>query len=307
MKLFSRLGGLVAIVAILMAAGSLLAASPVAAQEAVDFTTACAIDATDEPAPGSSTKVTVFTGATAWIELSASSGSISAKKDGDGGDSLQLQNKALTATASCGDGADNIEIGQYAVSFYFNAPDVSAVTPAVLTAKVLGQAEGKTQVVTITPGPTEIKIAKHDKAIAADDADGIELTATLSRGTKTFGGKSFVVTTTRGRLQVVSSTDNSCVAADETSDADRNSCTGNTDADGMLAVVLIGDNSPGIATVTFESDEMSESTDVVLSGDPKTVTAVPAAVTMQRGAGDAVSSNLITVTVVDANGNAGDG
>ncbi len=307
MKLFSKLGGLVAVVAILMAAGALL--SPSAIGQTVgdgplegmqfggtDFPSAGGVDTT----PGATEPILITDNEATWVTLEVTGGTLSLTKTGDGTTSLRQR---------LVEDPDNA--GSYQATWHFTAPDVDEADVVAVTAKVLGEATNGFQFVNVIPGPTALdaKITKGDESIALnDDTASATITATLSRGDNKAFTEEITVTTTRGLVVCEGS---SVTAAAINCKADAGSS--NNDP-GEVEVTLTPEQRAGIATVRFTSGNLIESVDVIIADEADAITAEAAASTMQAvgtaaSAGEPIvpetrRSTLITVTVVDSNGNA---
>ncbi len=308
LKLFSRLGGLVAVVAILMAAGSLLVA-PVAAQTEdlgpfssitikgnIEVTSSTLGTHASTVTPDSVTQITLRASGTAsrWADLEVSTGSLSATKDGDTSDELRVQLKNRTV-----DGTADPDIS---VKVWYHAPDISSPAPVDLKGTLRGVAGAPLLLFfDIVPGPTAIVIETKPASINADTGN-IAITVHLKRGDTEFAGP-IEVSTNRGRLQLAVA---ACSATfDDMNDDDARTCDATATVAAGATVVLIGNGDVlGVATVEFEAGSLSNSVDITLTGDADSATAEAAAATMQAGDKDgATTTNLITVTVEDSNGN----
>ena len=63
-------------------------------------------------------------------------------------------------------------------------------------------------------------------------------------------------------------------------------------------VLFVGDGTPGVATITFTSGDLTETVDIILHGAPKGITAVP-----DQGSVESGGAVFVVVTITDSAGN----
>lgn len=332
MTILNKLGGLVAVAAILMAAGALLV-SPTPVHAAADGfcsnaaqTSFLAKDATAGPAltevaSGSTTKARVYIDAASADQLvtfTASAGSIT---------SAVLASTVGADNNSCSTaGLDNVLMGAGvddaagAVDDYgtitFIAPTVTTDTLVTITIDhnqdaVVNAVMALTVKATVTPDSltlgtvTNTAIPATTPAAAATNA--ADISVTLKEGSTVLVGQTITVITTSGLLE----SDAAGKCQDDGGGVDVlnvlndgvQACTATTIAGGVATVSLFGASATGIATVTFVKGSLSVSKDITLFGSASSSTAALKQSTMQASADTNANRNFITLTVLDSSGN----